>query len=122
MKTPGISMAWRPCGGWWIAAAGMPAARTLHLGHAELELFKGERAGVDPENSQKKGYLCRHGSEWRFLAAGFVPEKSLTVWIPSIAEEINKLLGRRVALYYESTSAADVVLRRDRPFRKKHQS
>ncbi|MDZ7652540.1 MAG: hypothetical protein U5L03_08355 [Burkholderiaceae bacterium] len=63
----------------------------------------GERAGWVQKLS-KKGWLCKtwEGEMAMVTMPGAVPEKFLfTVWDDAVAEEINKKIGKRVALHYE---------------------
>jgi hypothetical protein len=64
---------------------------------------EGERAGFVQKLS-KKGFVCKtyEGELTMVALPGAAPEKFLfTVWNDGVAEEINKLVGKRVALYYE---------------------
>ena len=78
---------------------------------------KGERAGWVQKLS-KKGYLCKtwEGEMAMVSLPGSVPEKFIfTVWDDRTAEEINRLMGKRVALNYEEHIwLPTIVLRRDR--------
>ncbi len=63
----------------------------------------GERAGWVQKLS-KKGWVCKtwEGEMAMVTMPGAVPEKFLfTVWDDAVAEEINKKIGKRVALHYE---------------------
>jgi hypothetical protein len=63
----------------------------------------GERAGWVQKLS-KKGWICKtwEGEMAMVTMPGAVPEKFLfTVWDDAVAEEINKKIGKRVALHYE---------------------
>jgi len=63
----------------------------------------GERAGWVQKLS-RKGYICKtwEGEMAMVSLPGSMPEKFLfTVWDDQTAEEIFRLIGRRVALYYE---------------------
>jgi hypothetical protein len=62
----------------------------------------GERAGWVQKLS-KKGWLCKtwEGELSLVSMPGAAPEKFLfTVWDDAVAEEINKVMGKRVALHY----------------------
>jgi hypothetical protein len=91
---------------WWLV--GLLAAGTLLFAlHVWIMLSwsysSGERAGWVQKLS-KKGYLCKtwEGEMAMVSLPGSVPEKFLfTVWDDRTAEEINQLIGRRVALHYE---------------------
>jgi hypothetical protein len=64
---------------------------------------EGERAGFVQKLS-KKGYICKtwEGELSMVSLPGAAPEKFLfTVWSDDVASEINKLVGKRVALFYE---------------------
>lgn len=64
---------------------------------------EGERAGFVQKLS-KKGFVCKtwEGELSMVSLPGAAPEKFLfTVWDDSVAEQINKLVGKRVALFYE---------------------
>lgn len=63
----------------------------------------GERAGWVQKLS-KKGWICKtwEGEMAMVTMPGAVPEKFLfTVWDDAVADEINKKIGKRVALHYE---------------------
>ena len=63
----------------------------------------GERAGWVQKLS-KKGWICKtwEGEMAMVTMPGAVPEKFLfTVWNDAVADEINKKIGKRVALHYE---------------------
>jgi hypothetical protein len=91
---------------WWLV--GLLAAGALLLAlHIWIMLSwsysSGERAGWVQKLS-KKGYLCKtwEGEMAMVSLPGSIPEKFLfTVWDDRTAEEINQLIGRRVALHYE---------------------
>jgi hypothetical protein len=64
---------------------------------------EGERAGYVQKLS-KKGFVCKtwEGDLSMVALPGAVAEKfSFTVWDDTVAEQINKYVGRRVALHYE---------------------
>lgn len=64
---------------------------------------EGERAG-SVQKLSKKGYICKtwEGELSMVSLPGAAPEKFLfTVWSDDVANEINKLVGKRVALFYE---------------------
>jgi len=64
---------------------------------------EGERAGWIQKFSSK-GWLCKtwEGEMAMVSMPGSMSEKFLfTVWDDATAEEINKLMGKRVALHYE---------------------
>jgi hypothetical protein len=64
---------------------------------------EGERAGFVQKLS-KKGYICKtyEGELTMVALPGAMPEKfQFTVWSDEVANDINKLVGKRVALYYE---------------------
>jgi hypothetical protein len=64
---------------------------------------EGERAGFVQKLS-KKGFVCKtwEGELSMVSLPGAAPEKFLfTVWDDGVAEQINKLVGKRVALFYE---------------------
>jgi len=64
---------------------------------------KGERAGWVQKLS-KKGYVCKtwEGEMAMVSLPGSVPEKFIfTVWDDKTAEELNRLMGKRVVVYYE---------------------
>jgi hypothetical protein len=64
---------------------------------------EGERAGFVQKLS-KKGFICKtwEGELTMVALPGAAPEKFLfTVWDDKVAEDINKNVGQRVALYYE---------------------
>jgi hypothetical protein len=64
---------------------------------------EGERAGFVQKLS-KKGFICKtyEGELTMVALPGAAPEKFLfTVWDDIVAEEINKLVGKRVALFYQ---------------------
>lgn len=63
----------------------------------------GERAGWVQKLS-KKGWICKtwEGEMAMVTMPGAVPEKFLfTVWDDTVAEDINRKIGKRVALHYE---------------------
>ena len=63
----------------------------------------GERAGWVQKFS-RKGWICKtwEGELAMVSMPGSLTEKfAFTVWDDSIGEQINKLMGRRVALHYE---------------------
>jgi hypothetical protein len=64
---------------------------------------EGERAGFVQKLS-KKGYVCKtwEGELSMVAMPGTTPERfSFTVWDDAVAEQINKAVGKRVALFYE---------------------
>jgi hypothetical protein len=64
---------------------------------------EGERAGFVQKLS-KKGYVCKtwEGELTMVALPGAMPEKfQFTVWSDEVANDINKLVGKRVALFYE---------------------
>lgn len=63
----------------------------------------GERVGIVQKLS-KKGWICKtwEGELNMIVLPGGLPEKfQFTVWDDTVAAEINRLAGRRVALHYE---------------------
>jgi hypothetical protein len=63
----------------------------------------GERAGWVQKLS-KKGWICKtwEGEMAMVTMPGAVPEKFLfTVWDDKVADDINRKIGKRVALHYE---------------------
>lgn len=63
----------------------------------------GERAGWVQKLS-KKGWICKtwEGELALVSLPGSTPEKfAFTVWDDAVADEINKVMGKRVALHYE---------------------
>jgi hypothetical protein len=63
----------------------------------------GERAGWVQKLS-KKGWLCKtwEGEMAMVSLPGATPEKfQFTVWDDSVADSINKVIGKRVSLHYE---------------------
>src|SRR5262245_66518328 len=63
----------------------------------------GERAGWVQKLS-KKGWLCKtwEGEMAMVSMPGATPEKfPFTVWDDAVADNINKVIGRRVSLHYE---------------------
>ncbi|MFN9477982.1 MAG: hypothetical protein ACK6C0_00580 [Betaproteobacteria bacterium] len=63
----------------------------------------GERAGWVQKFS-KKGWLCKtwEGEIAMVTMPGAAPEKFLfTVWDDPVAEQINKVMGKRVSLHYD---------------------
>jgi hypothetical protein len=63
----------------------------------------GERAGWVQKLS-KKGWLCKtwEGEMAMVSMPGAVPEKFyFTVWDDAVADNLNKVMGKRVALHYE---------------------
>jgi hypothetical protein len=69
---------------------------------ANWNYSSGERAGWVQKLS-KKGWLCKtwEGELSLVSMPGATPEKFLfTVWDDAVAEEINKVMGKRVALHY----------------------
>jgi hypothetical protein len=63
----------------------------------------GERAGWVQKFS-KKGWLCKtwEGEMAMVSMPGAVPEKFyFTVWDDTVADNVNKVMGKRVALHYE---------------------
>jgi hypothetical protein len=63
----------------------------------------GERAGWVQKFS-KKGWLCKtwEGEMAMVSMPGAVPEKFyFTVWDDEVADNLNKVMGKRVALHYE---------------------
>ena len=82
-------------------------AGALFAGYIWLMLYwsfaSGERAGWVQKLS-KKGYICKtlEGEMAMVSLPGSMPEKFyFTVWDDNTAQEIFRLIGRRVALYYE---------------------
>jgi nitrate reductase NapE component len=64
---------------------------------------EGERAGFVQKLS-KKGFVCKtwEGELSMVSMPGTSPEKFLfTIWDDQVAEQLNKAVGKRVALYYE---------------------
>ncbi len=64
---------------------------------------EGERSGFVQKLS-KKGYVCKtwEGELTMVAMPGAMPEKfQFTVWNDDVANDINKLVGKRVALNYE---------------------
>ena len=64
---------------------------------------RGERAGWVQKLSNK-GYLCKtwEGELAMISMPGSAPEKfPFTVWRDDVAEQINRSMGKRVALHYE---------------------
>jgi hypothetical protein len=87
-----------------IAALAIVAVLALYI---PLVLYwnysTGERAGWVQKLS-KKGWLCKtwEGELAMVTLPGVIPEKfSFTVKDDEIAQQINRLMGRRVTLYYE---------------------
>lgn len=69
---------------------------------ANWNYSSGERAGWVQKLS-RKGWLCKtwEGELSLVSMPGAAPEKFLfTVWDDAVAEEINKVMGKRVALHY----------------------
>jgi hypothetical protein len=63
----------------------------------------GERAGWVQKFS-RKGWLCKtwEGEMAMVTMPGAIPEKFLfTVWDDKVADQINRVMGKRVALHYE---------------------
>jgi hypothetical protein len=63
---------------------------------------EGERAGFVQKLS-KKGFVCKtwEGELSMVAMPGAIPEKFFfTVWDDKVADEINKTVGKRVALHY----------------------
>jgi hypothetical protein len=63
----------------------------------------GERAGWIQKFS-KKGWFCKtwEGEMAMVSMPGAVPEKFyFTVWDDAVADDLNKVMGKRVALHYE---------------------
>jgi hypothetical protein len=63
----------------------------------------GERAGWVQKLS-KKGYLCKtwEGEMAMVSLPGSIPEKFVfTIWDQSVAQQVNAVIGKRVALSYE---------------------
>jgi hypothetical protein len=63
----------------------------------------GERAGWVQKFS-KKGWLCKtwEGEMAMVSMPGAIPEKFyFTVWDDAVADNLNKVMGKRVALHYE---------------------
>jgi hypothetical protein len=63
----------------------------------------GERAGWVQKFS-KKGWLCKtwEGEMAMVSMPGAIPEKFyFTVWNDTVADNLNKVMGKRVALHYE---------------------
>jgi len=70
---------------------------------ANWNYSSGERAGWVQKLS-KKGWLCKtwEGELSLVSMPGATPEKFLfTVWDDAVAEQINKVMGKRVALHYD---------------------
>ena len=91
---------------WWLVGV-LAAGALLFALHVWLMLSwaysAGEQAGWVQKLS-KKGYLCKtwEGEMAMVSMPGSVPEKFyFTVWNEGTAEEINRLMGRRVALHYD---------------------
>jgi hypothetical protein len=91
---------------WWLvgllAVAGLLFALYI-WGMLSWSYSKGERAGWVQKLS-KKGYVCKtwEGEMAMVSLPGSVPEKFVfTVWDDKTAEELNRLMGKRVAVYYE---------------------
>ncbi len=64
---------------------------------------EGERAGFVQKLS-KKGYVCKtwEGELSMVSMPGTAPEKFVfTVWDDQVADQINKTVGKRVALFYQ---------------------
>jgi len=91
---------------WWLVGIFAAGALLLAL-HVWIMLSwaysMGERAGWVQKLS-KKGYLCKtwEGEMAMVSLPGSVPEKFyFTVWDDATADDINRYIGRRVALRYE---------------------
>jgi hypothetical protein len=91
---------------WWLvgilAVAGLLLALWIWI-MLSWSYSSGERAGWVQKLS-KKGWLCKtwEGEMAMVSLPGSVPEKFLfTVWEDETAQQINAVMGRRVALYYE---------------------
>jgi hypothetical protein len=91
---------------WWLVGILAVAALLLAV-YVWIMLSwsysSGERAGWVQKLS-RKGYICKtwEGEMVMVSMPGAIPEKFLfTAWDEKTAEEINKVMGKRVSLYYE---------------------
>ncbi len=91
---------------WWLVGI-LAAGALLFALHLWIMLSwsysSGERAGWIQKLS-RKGYLCKtwEGEMAMVSLPGSVPEKfQFTVWDDQVADEINRVIGRRVSLHYE---------------------
>jgi hypothetical protein len=91
----------------WVLVGIFAAGALLFALHIWIMLSwnysSGERAGWVQKLS-KKGFLCKtwEGEMAMVSLPGAMPEKfQFTVWNDETAAEINRLIGRRVALTYE---------------------
>ena len=73
----------------------------------------GERAGWLQKMSHK-GWICKtwEGELAMVSMPGAVPKFQFTVRDDAVAEQINRQMGKRVALHYEESGAANLLLRR----------
>lgn len=87
-----------------LALAAIAAVLTLYFWAALSWSFStGERAGWVQKLS-RKGWVCKtwEGELSLISMPGAAPEKfTFTIWNDAVAEKVNKVMGKRVALHYE---------------------
>jgi len=87
-----------------LALAAVAAAAVLYFWAAlSWSYSSGERAGWVQKLS-RKGWICKtwEGELSLISMPGAAPEKfTFTIWNDTVAEKVNKVMGKRVALHYE---------------------
>lgn len=87
-----------------LALAAVAAAVVLYFWAAlSWSYSSGERAGWVQKLS-RKGWICKtwEGELSLISMPGAAPEKfTFTIWNDAVAERVNKVMGKRVALHYE---------------------
>lgn len=87
-----------------LALAAIAAAVVLYFWAAlSWSYSSGERAGWVQKLS-RKGWICKtwEGELSLISMPGAAPEKfTFTIWNDAVAEKVNKVMGKRVALHYE---------------------
>ncbi len=87
-----------------LALAAVAAALVLYFWAAlSWSYSSGERAGWVQKLS-RKGWICKtwEGELSLISMPGAAPEKfAFTIWNDAVAERVNKVMGKRVALHYE---------------------
>jgi hypothetical protein len=87
-----------------LVLAALAAVVTLYFWAALSWSFStGDRAGWVQKLS-RKGWICKtwEGELSLISMPGVAPEKFVfTIWTDEVAEKVNKVMGKRVALHYE---------------------
>ena len=87
----------------WLLIVPLALAAVYFFAVLSWNYSSGERAGWVQKFS-KKGWICKtwEGEMALVTMPGAIPEKFLfTVWDDKVAEQINRIVGKRVTLHYE---------------------